>query len=69
MSKNNFETSMNKLEKIVNDMESGDLSLDDTIKYFEKGTELSKECYSFLDGAEQKISKLTKGKIILDGNM
>ncbi len=61
MSGKKFETSLQKLEKIVSEMESGELSLDDSLKYFEEGTELSKTCYSLLDDAEQKISKLTKG--------
>jgi Exonuclease VII small subunit len=40
-------------------MESGDLSLEDSLKYFEQGVELTRQCQVALNKAEQKISVLT----------
>lgn len=54
----NFETSMEQLEKIVQDLEKGDLNLDDSIKKFEEGMKISKECNKFLEDAEKKITVL-----------
>ena len=54
----NFETSMEQLEKIVQDLEKGDLNLDDSIKKFEEGMKISKECNQFLEDAEKKITVL-----------
>jgi exodeoxyribonuclease VII small subunit len=59
-SKFNFEKSMERLEQIVADLESGKLSLDDSIKVFEEGVELSKKCYGKLSEAEQKVKQLIK---------
>ena len=56
----NFEKSMERLEQIVADLESGKLSLDDSIKVFEEGVELSKKCYGKLADAEQKVKQLIK---------
>lgn len=57
--KKNFEGTLDKLEKIVSDLESGDVSLDQSIKKFEKGIELYNECRDFLANAEKKIKVLT----------
>lgn len=54
----NFESSMENLEKIVQELEKGDLNLDDSIKKFEEGMKISKECNKFLEDAEKKISVL-----------
>lgn len=59
----NFETSMEQLEKIVQDLEKGDLNLDDSIKKFEEGIKISKQCNKILEEAEKKITVL-----INDGN-
>ena len=40
----NFERSLNDLEKIVEELESGDLSLEDSLKAFEKGIKLARDC-------------------------
>ncbi len=53
-----YEDAMNDLEKVVKDLESGELSLDESIKKFEKGMELSKHCSSLLEDAEKKITML-----------
>ena len=54
----NFETSMEQLEKIVQELEKGDLNLDDSIKKFEEGMKISKDCNKFLEEAEKKITVL-----------
>ncbi|NYT52257.1 MAG: exodeoxyribonuclease VII small subunit [Candidatus Vesicomyosocius endoextente] len=56
----NFNQGLIDLEKIVKTMESGDLSLEDSLNHFSKGVELTKQCQSALNKAEQKISMLTE---------
>ena len=53
-----FEKKLQKLEKIVTDMEKGDLSLDNALKSFEEGVKLSRECSKELEEAEQKVKLL-----------
>jgi exodeoxyribonuclease VII small subunit len=53
-----FEKSMEELEKIVNDLESGNLTLDESIAAFERGIELSKLCQKRLEAAEERVKKL-----------
>ena len=55
---NNFEESMDKLENIVTELEKGNLNLDETLKKFEEGIKLSKECNEILQEAEKKITIL-----------
>ncbi|MCH9646034.1 MAG: exodeoxyribonuclease VII small subunit [Proteobacteria bacterium] len=55
-----FNKGLSDLEEIVKTMETGDLSLEDSLAYFSKGVELTKSCQSALDKASQKISKLTE---------
>ena len=63
MNKNtDFETSLNELEKIVEKLESGEISLDESIKLFEKGMELSNDCRKTLNDARQKIITLTEAE-------
>ena len=57
-SKNNFESSLKKLEKIVTKLEEGNIDLDDSIKSFEEGVMLVKECQKRLSEAELKVEKL-----------
>lgn len=59
MSKKNFESSLVKLESVVDSLEGGELNLDDSIKKFEEGIKLYKGCRELLSEAEQKISVLT----------
>ncbi len=54
----NFERNLEQLESLVNDMESGELSLEDSLSAFEKGIKLTRECQSALQKAEQKVQKL-----------
>jgi exodeoxyribonuclease VII small subunit len=53
-----FEKSMEELEKIVSDLESGTLTLDESIGAFERGIELSKLCQKKLEAAEERVKKL-----------
>ena len=54
----NFEETMQELEKIVQELEKGDLNLDDSINKFEEGMKLSKQCNKMLEEAEKKITIL-----------
>ena len=58
----NFEDAMEKLEKIADELESEDLSLDTSVKKFEEGMELSKKCNEILQNAEKKITILINGE-------
>lgn len=62
----NFEKSMAELEKIVESLEKGEVTLEESLALFEKGVGLSKTCQSILDKAEKKVSVLVQGA---DGNM
>jgi exodeoxyribonuclease VII small subunit len=53
-----FEKKLNRLEEIVHAMEEGDLSLDESLKLFEEGVKLSRQCHDQLDKAEQKVKML-----------
>jgi exodeoxyribonuclease VII small subunit len=59
MKEENFEEKLVELENIVKNLESGELNLDDSIKKFEQGVELYKNCQGLLDNAEKKIKVLT----------
>lgn len=52
----NFEKSMEKLENIAEELEKDDLGLDESVKLFEEGMELSKKCNEMLQIAEKKIT-------------
>ena len=54
----NFETSLKKLEKIIEKLEDGEISLEDSVKSFEEGIGLVKECQKQLSQAELKVKKL-----------
>ncbi len=55
-----FETALCELEKIVQALEQGDLTLEQSMEKFQKGMELSKICNAKLKQAEEQIEKLTK---------
>ena len=57
--KSSFETSMSELEKLVDKIETGNLSLEESLKQFEKGVKLSRICQSALTEAEQRVKILT----------
>lgn len=57
--KKTFEDAMTQLEKIVQELESGDLELEKALKKFEEGVQLSKFCFDKLWETEKKITLLT----------
>ena len=54
----NFEESMKKLETIVTELENGNLNLDESVKKFEEGMKMAKQCSNILEEAEKKITIL-----------
>ena len=56
----NLEKSLSKLEKIVGELEAGELPLETAMKKFEEGVKLTRTCQSFLKDAEQKVKILIK---------
>ena len=54
----NFEKALENLEEIVSSMENGELTLEDSLKAFEKGIKLTRECQGALRDAEQKVRVL-----------
>jgi exodeoxyribonuclease VII small subunit len=62
LSKERFEEAFKKLEAIVNKMESGDLSLEDSLKLFEEGMRLSKLCSQKLTEVQKKVELLMKAE-------
>ncbi len=62
MSEIKFEKAMTRLEKIVDELERGDLDIDKSLEIFEEGIKMSRVCSKKLSEAEAKIEKLTKGK-------
>lgn len=61
-----FEESLKKLEIIINQLEKGDLALEDSLKLFEEGVGLSAACKKELDAAEGKVQILLKQR---DGSL
>ena len=58
--KPNFEQALKELETLVERMEQGELSLEESLKAFERGVELTRTCQKALDEAEQRIEILTQ---------
>lgn len=56
----NFEDAMKALEQIANELENGELSLEQSVDKFEEGIKISKKCNEILEKAEKKISILIK---------
>lgn len=54
-----FEEALSELESLVETMEKGELSLDESLKSFERGIELTRTCQQALKEAEQKVEILT----------
>jgi exodeoxyribonuclease VII small subunit len=57
-----FEKAMKKLEEIVQELEAGELTLEESLKKFQEGVKLSKFCSSKLDETEKKITLLLKNQ-------
>ena len=63
-----FEESLERLENLVNKMESGDATLEQSLVWFEEGMDLINSCQVQLNNAEQKVQELVKktdGKFVL----
>ena len=60
MKENNasFESNMHRLEQIVRAMERGDVALEESLKLFQEGTELVRNCGKLLDEAELQVKKI-----------
>ena len=56
----NFEKSLEQLESLVNEMEQGSLSLEDSMKAFEAGVKLARSCQQALAEAEHKVEMLSQ---------
>jgi exodeoxyribonuclease VII small subunit len=62
-----FEKAIQRLEKIVDDLEKGELDIDKSLEIFEEGIKMSRVCSKKLNEAEAKIEKLTrdqKGELV-----
>lgn len=55
-----FETALEELESLVEKMETGELSLEDSLAAFERGVKLTRHCQSSLKAAELKVKVLTE---------
>jgi exodeoxyribonuclease VII small subunit len=64
-----FEKAIQRLEKIVDDLEKGELDIDKSLEIFEEGIKMSRVCSKKLNEAEAKIEKLNqnqKGELVTD---
>jgi exodeoxyribonuclease VII small subunit len=60
MKKKSFEDALAKLEGITNELEKGELPLEDSLKYFDEGVKLAEYCNSKLSDAQRKVEILLK---------
>ena len=60
MEKKSFESLLKELEQVVKDLENKDITLDESVKKYQRGIELSKQCYEMLENAEKLIVKEIK---------
>jgi exodeoxyribonuclease VII small subunit len=58
MAKEKFEDALEKLEKIVKEMEAGKMPLDEALKYFEEGIRLIRFCSARLDETERRVEQI-----------
>jgi exodeoxyribonuclease VII small subunit len=63
-----FESAIAELEKIVKQLEDGDLPLDTSLALFERGVELSRYCHDQLGAAQRRIELLTERGELKDGS-
>ncbi len=68
MAKEKFEDALGKLEEILKRMETGDMTLDESLKSFEEGIKLARVCAAKLDEAERRVDILLKqeGELITE---
>ncbi len=57
-----YEDAMKRIDEIVDSLERGDVPLDEALKLFEEGAELTNICYKRLDSAKQKITEIKAGE-------
>jgi exodeoxyribonuclease VII small subunit len=62
-----FESAIAELEKLVKQLEDGDLALDKSLQLFERGVELSRYCHEQLSAAQKRIEVLTERGDLKDG--
>ncbi|EGF85988.1 exodeoxyribonuclease VII small subunit [Gemella sanguinis] len=60
MAKENFESNLINLEKIVSELESGQLSLEESLEKYKKGIDLVKKCNTIIENAEKEVQRLTE---------
>ncbi|MBF0610804.1 MAG: exodeoxyribonuclease VII small subunit [Magnetococcales bacterium] len=60
MAKQTFETDLARLESLVQRLEKGELSLEESLAAFEEGTALARRCQQRLDEAEKRVEELTE---------
>lgn len=60
MEKKSFEETLKELERVVKDLENKDIALDEAVKKYQLGLELSKACYDMLEAAQSLITKEIK---------
>jgi exodeoxyribonuclease VII small subunit len=60
MGKERFEEALGRLEDLVKKMESGDLTLEESLKAFEEGTRLARFCAKKLDEAQRRVDQLLR---------
>ena len=60
MKEMSFEDSMKKIEAIVDELEKGDLPLEESLKRFEEAVKLARACHKKLESAQKTVSKLIK---------
>ncbi|PLX68308.1 MAG: exodeoxyribonuclease VII small subunit [Denitrovibrio sp.] len=58
MSDGNFEKKLKNLEEIVEKLESGEMDIEETLKLFQNGMKLGKDCRKMLDEIEDKVNKV-----------
>ena len=62
----NFESTLAELEGLVDQMESGELSLNDSLQAFERGIKLTRQCQTALEAAELRVKVLTDEGDLVD---
>lgn len=60
--KHSFEENLKELETIVNQLENGDCTLEESIELFDRGTKLSRACNQMLEQAQQRIVTLSQAE-------
>ncbi|MEZ0122787.1 MAG: exodeoxyribonuclease VII small subunit [Candidatus Reddybacter sp.] len=64
----NFEQSLKQLETLVESLETGNLNLDESLKSFEKGIKITRDCQTALSEAEQRVRILTSDTALETGS-